>query len=243
MNDEAQNTEQKPKQNLDEGYYQEAYEWFREVYISPRVEMTRMKILAGVMCFSTFIYFIAFTAIFPLSPNVAFTIERPHNQSEFVSIKPIRYKDATPTEGYVKYMLSEFTRSWEGYQEDKTDRNFYFIAQIAGDETFAKYEQLYDINLNPDHPLLIYGQRARKQIGIGRIEIPSLPEDLDESTTPVNAKVYFRSFLIFEDNSQQVENHVAEVRFSYKRIVVDQRTHEISQKPEILILDYKSKTL
>jgi type IV secretory pathway component VirB8 len=187
----------------------------------------------------------SFAKIFPLSPEVPMAIYRPLEVEDFISLKHMGEKrSSNVNQSFAKFFLGEYVKSREEYQEKKLDRNFNFVATLSSPEVFDNFSAETSLE-NPNNPKLVYGNKAEIYIDIYRTTLVNeanikAPEDSNDLSKAI---VIYSAIVVFDDGTQQVTNHQADISFQYKQIIVDQKDNSITQKPELVVTSYKTKSL
>lgn len=225
-------------------YFAEGVNWYNSRFIKPQTEFIQSTVLAliAVAIFTTGFY--AFIQLFPLKQGSAILLSEEIQAHENVSVNKIMGDRETPTQAYIKFMLQEFVKTFEEYRVEKIERNQQFILQIAAENLSAEYILANDRS-NPDAPIVKYGNQGLKAVYVDPDTITlskEITETAQTKTQEATAKLGFVATLLL-NNNQQSTTYEADIKFQYKEMIIDQKTHEIKQLPQIIITDYKIKPI
>ncbi len=226
-------------------YYDEALKWYNSRYITPKSQLAIIAFLSLLAMLTVIVSISTTLSIFPLSKKEGLSIHRTFDFNEHLALNEIGKKGQNASISYLEFMLGKYVEAREEYDPRKIDSNFNFVIELSDDQIFVDYLAIADPNQNPNHPVWQYGSRAIKDIAVTKKSLKGLHPQLQNHDTAkeYSASIKFQSTLFFSDNAQANEKLVADIKFIFTPIEVNQETNEIKELPKVVVTDYKTRKL
>jgi len=216
----------------EEKYYKEALTWYSDIYNMPNSERVALIIITSfaVVVFSFMVY--ATYMFLPLIPSAPYRINSADALGEIPSIVRLT-KGTQKNLAITRFIAKKYTEARENYDVRKIERNFNMVKQFSSQEVLDKYVQYMKIS-NPDSPLLKYERHTTRKIFIESSIVHKTENWLNNK-----AIIDFQA-IETRRGKEKIEEMQAVITFNFDKIVVNQKTGEMSPL-KLEILNYSVK--
>ncbi|ETO91161.1 MAG: hypothetical protein P857_649 [Candidatus Xenolissoclinum pacificiensis L6] len=194
-------------------YFIESFEWYMQKYVLPITSTIYLWCMIGLLMICTAVLFGKIFSLFPLSVRVPFIMYVEHDSYDKRSILNRLSYDKVLNNNVAKYLLSEYVRSYEGYDYNLLQYKMAYIKSNSIYDIYKKYRQKNDF-ANSDSPIRIY-----KDVVVKRIEIVSI-DIIENFELNARAEVVFNSYLddkMVDSQKVYIDYQLSDVMSSYKK--------------------------
>lgn len=200
-------------------YFEEAREWYDDVYHKPLAERSFLIVL---LCLAALLATVALDSVmqvFPLSRTVPFPVMVQDIGASQARIVGLARGDQDVNAAVLRYMVGQYVTMREGYQVNSFSRNVLNVQFHSTEAVFRLYRNAIDPT-REDSPITRYQQRMQRSIRVQAIDINRVG-DLS------SAKVTYQAIVTGGEKTEK-SLFTAELTFRYSDIVVDQETGKIT---------------
>jgi len=239
-------------QSIENGsYFKQAREWHYAIYCSALAERSYLLILFFISCIIIFYTFKAINGILPLTTESPAVVSFHNTAGKEYTLIPLLNSNETyhqTNTALLRFHISEYLNARENYNANNFEENFRRIVSLSSQKSFAEYENFINVN-NPDSPIAMYERHTKRRVEITSLQIESsngAPLDSPEYK-PDRAKITFLAKITPTNAPTKEENWVAEMRFEYKNLIVEEADKATStdyfkvNPMEFFVTSYTSK--
>lgn len=202
----------------DGSYFEEAREWYSEVYLSLISERVFYIILTAIAVFTSLIALIGLIRLLPIVPAEPFIIRSNDAAHELPLIRRLAERGGEETNVALRrFMVKRYVTYRENYARDKIAPFARVIYKWSTQETYDVYRRYIDTS-NPRSPVIRYESTAEREVEVESIDVQPNPSAGENAYI---AKVNFVAYVI-RLNKMETSKWTSEVSFVYKDATVDQ---------------------
>lgn len=192
-------------------YYQDAYKWYENRYISPYGERVWVFIATTISLLSFIFLFITITNIWNNTEEVPIIIET-ENSTDYLSIiKPLADKENNTQEAVTSYLLSYYVKLRENYDPTKINSSELKldarkVRSVSAKNVLNEYLSYMNKN-NPYSPLRRFGRTTSRNVEITKINF------INNSPESGKANVEFKAITRTGNNKPKTELWQSEIQY------------------------------
>lgn len=237
-----EDTNQLVTEKVEKGiYFNEAMSWYFGRYIFVHTQFSQMLIVAIIALTAFILTFLGFVEFLPITDKKAFVMYHDMQPNSSIRVMTLMKPGQDPDNRLSDYLIGEYVKSREEYIVEKSERDFNFVYSISDDRVLEDY-LAYVNPENPLSPYVVYANRGRRNISIRDVTfLDEKGKATTRSQTKGKAVVKFSAQENFGAQGEKVADYVANIEFAYKKVQVDQKTGQLTHKPEMVITGYTTK--
>ncbi len=225
-------------QKIKEGnYFSESLSWYDAKYNSPMAERSYLIVIMIISCLIIYYAYQAISGILPLEERYEAVVYQNDIDNYSPRIIPLANKYGYTDDALIEFHAKDYVIARESYIIEDFEKNFYRTRALSDPEIFKTYRAFLEPT-NPESPIALYGRTSSRSIFIeSYTPIKSSTNADDKVAFPDGAEIRFSSVVKNQQGESITSNFLAKLKFSYKKVEVNQETYEI--KPmEFIVTDY-----
>ena len=224
-------------------YFKDAMSWYHTKFTYVQTQFSLMLVVAMLAFVGFLLTFSGLVGFLPVSDKKLFVVYQSITPDTRLTLQTLSKPGDNPHIQLAKYYLSEYTKSREEYSPTRNDRNLNFVSLLSDDATLQDYLD-YTSNTNPESPIIVYANRGTREISIKSVTFTDATgKPVEEPENPEHAVVKFTASENFGNEGSKVSNYQANLSFKYDKLEVDQKTHQLTKEPKIVITTYTTKSI
>ena len=222
-------------------YFSEAMSWYCTRYTFVQTQFSQLLIVA-LFCFAAFITtLIGYFSFLPIVDEKLYVIYHSIGPDYRTRITELMEPGQDADHAVSEYLLHEYVRSREEYVMDRSEKDFNYVSKLSGQGVLAEYLNSISPD-NPSSPYIVYANRGRRDVIVQGVRFFDAKGKVIHYSVPKGtAVVYFTAVENFGAQSQKYTDYIANIEFDYKKIGIDQKTDQLTHKPEMVITSYTTK--
>ena len=191
----------------DKDYFQEAIQWYLDMYLTPLRDAKRMFMLSLACLFALCAALLFIYNTFPLKQSVSIVVPLKNT----IDFRPVlRVLDATkPTkELVVNYLCTKYITARESYDTNRFGSDYAFILHSSSRGVFDSYYQSFADGKNKE------AQEVYKDHGKGIVRILDIESDLKSHTAQVK---FSKTLIKAKGEIGKTKNYLAKMTYSMSK--------------------------
>jgi type IV secretory pathway component VirB8 len=213
---------------IDDGtYFQDAYRWYERVYVSPLSERAHALLLTVLCCVVSLFMAITLLGLFPITATEVVALRMEDMDSKLPRLKALGQGNEDADTSLMRFFVQEYVRNRELYEPENIGMRAKRLHSMSDHDTYYDYRLSLDPS-SPQSPLVRYERHSVRNIALQETNLL----ESSSQTTPEGSRIYkalVRYVARVDDGQEQQDSRwEAEVTFSYRNVVVNQETGEVT---------------
>ena len=238
MDDESKQVVEKLENQT---YFSEAMDWYSTRYTFVQTQFSQMLIVALMSIATIALTIIGFFSFLPVNEKIPFVVSHAITPEDHIRLESLMKKGEDPDHALIRYYTKEYVKSREEYIIERSERDFNFVSHLSGETVLQDYLNSISPD-NPSSPFIVYANRGRRDIILDDLQYFDDKGNPTRHSTPKGkAIITFTAVENFGSEANKQADYIATMEFDYTKIIVDQKTHQLTRKAEMLITNYTTK--
>ncbi len=222
-------------------YFSDAMSWYCTRYTFVQTQFSQLLIAALISITALILAVNGFLDFLPVNERKVFVVNYPITPEDHIRIENLMEPGEDPDHALIRYFAKEYVKSREQYIVERSERDFNLVSRMSGDDVLQAYLESISPD-NPKSPYIVYANRGRRDIIITGTQYYDDKGNVARHETPKGkATVTFRAIENLGGNTSTTTDYIANLEFDYTKIIVDQKTHQLTRKAEMVITNYVTK--
>ena len=222
-------------------YFNEALEWYGTRYTFIQTQFSQMLIFAIISIIAFIITISGFFSFLPVVDKKLFIVYHEITPENTIHVQQLMEAGQDPDHALTKYFTEEYVKFHEEYVVERSERDFNFVSSLSGGDVLQDYLNAISPD-NPTSPFIVYANRGRRDVIIKSLRFYDEKGEMIAHSVPKGkAVVYFTAVENFGAQAQRTLDYIANIDFDYSKIVVDQKTNQLTHESKMVITNYTTK--